>query len=182
MTLSNLIYKRISTAQVEIVPLHIRWLLKMGFGNHYFSRTGGTGMTKEEAVEKGLRLADRSGIAMLGTQGADGYPCIKAMIKVENEGIKKIWFSTNTSSRRVSELALNSRACVYFVDMEKWMGLMLTGTVEILQDPDSRKRIWREGYEKYYKLGVDDPDYTVLCFTAIKGNYYHNLEKMSFEL
>lgn len=139
-------------------------------------------MTKEEAVEKGSRLADRSAIAMLGTNGTDGYPCIKAMIKMENEGIRKIWFSTNTSSRRVGELASDPRACVYFVDTEQWMGLMLTGTVEILQDIESRKRIWRDGYERYYRLGVDDPDYTVLCFTAIKGNYYHNLDNMSFDL
>jgi general stress protein 26 len=139
-------------------------------------------MTKEEAIEKGHNLADRSAIAMLGSIGAEGYPCIKAMIKVENEGIKTIWFSTNTSSKRVGELASNPKACVYFVDQEKWMGLLLTGTVEILQDPESRKRLWREGCEIYYRQGVNDPDYTVLRFTAHKGNYYNNLENISFEL
>jgi len=130
-------------------------------------------MDKEAAIEQALTLADRSGIVMLGTNGDDGVPNIKAMIKMENEGLKTVWLSTNTSSRRVAQLLRDPRACLYFVDMEKWMGLMLVGEVEVLQDAESRQRLWREGFERYYPLGVNDPDYTVLRFTARQGNYYH---------
>mgnify|MGYP001001701314 FL=1 len=130
-------------------------------------------MDKETAIEQALTLADRSGIVMLGTNGDDGVPNIKAMIKMENEGLKTVWLSTNTSSRRVAQLLRDPRACLYFVDMEKWMGLMLVGEVEVLQDAESRQRLWREGFERYYPLGVNDPDYTVLRFTARQGNYYH---------
>jgi general stress protein 26 len=137
---------------------------------------------KEEAVQKALELANRSGIAMLGTNGDDGYPNIKAMIKVENEGLRTVWFSTNTSSRRVAQLVRNPKACVYFVDFDSWMGLMLVGDVEILQDQASRERLWHEGDEKYYPLGVTDPDYTVLRFTAQWGNFYHRLSNVTFEL
>jgi len=137
---------------------------------------------KEEAVQKALELANRSGIAMLGTNGDDGYPNIKAMIKVENEGLRTVWFSTNTSSRRVAQLLRDPKVCVYFVDFENWMGLMLVGDVEILQDQASRERLWHKGDEKYYPLGVTDPDYTVLRFTAQWGNFYHRLSNVTFEL
>jgi len=139
-------------------------------------------MEKEEAIQKALELANRSTIAMLGTNGDDGYPNIKAMIKMENEGLRAVWFSTNTSSRRVAQLRRDPRVSVYFVDFENWMGLMLVGDVEILQDQASRERLWRDGYEKYYPLGVNDPDYTVLRFTARWGNYYHRLSNATFEL
>lgn len=139
-------------------------------------------MKKEKAVEAALELADRSNIAMLGTNGDNGYPNIKAMIKMENEGLKRVWFSTNTSSKRVAQLLKNKKACVYFVDFEKWMGLMLVGTVEILKDMESKKRFWRDGYERYYPKGVTDPDYSVLRFTAEWGNYYHALAKVSFDV
>lgn len=139
-------------------------------------------MEKEEAVQKALELANRSGIAMLGTNGDDGYPNIKAMIKVENEGLRTVWFSTNTSSRRVAQLLRDPKVCVYFVDFENWMGLMLVGDVEILQDQASRERLWHKGDEKYYPLGVTDPDYTVLRFTAQWGNFYHRLSNVTFEL
>lgn len=139
-------------------------------------------MGEEEAGREALALTKRSDIAMLGTNGDDGYPNIKAMIKMEHEGLKRIWFSTNTSSKRVAQLLRNSKACVYFVDFEQWMGLMLVGDVEVLQDMESKQRLWREGYEKYYPLGVKDPDYSVLRFTAQWGNYYHALSKTTFEV
>jgi general stress protein 26 len=139
-------------------------------------------MQKEEAIREALALANRSGIAMLGTNGDKGYPNIKAMIKMENEGLNRIWFSTNTSSKRVSQLLRNSKTCVYFVDLEQWMGLMLVGDVEVLQDIESKQRLWREGFEKYYPLGVTDPDYCVLRFTAQWGNYYHALVNVTFDL
>jgi general stress protein 26 len=139
-------------------------------------------MQKEEAIREALALANRSGIAMLGTNGDNGYPNIKAMIKMENEGLNRIWFSTNTSSKRVGQLVQNPKTCVYFVDFEQWKGLMLVGDVEVLQDEESRQRLWREGFEKYYPLGVTDPDYTVLRFTAQWGNYYHALSNVTFEL
>jgi general stress protein 26 len=127
-------------------------------------------------------LANAAQIAMLGTNGDDGYPNIKAMIKMENEGLKTIWFSTNTSSRRIGQLERDSRASVYFVDFEQWMGLMLVGEVAILQDTASKERLWREGYERYYPLGVTDPDYSVLRFTSRWGNYYHALSNVTFEI
>ena len=139
-------------------------------------------MQKEEAISEALALASRATIAMLGTNGDNGYPNIKAMIKMENEGLNRIWFSTNTSSKRVAQLARDPRACVYFVDLEQWKGLMLVGNVEVLQDMGSRRRLWRQGYEKYYPLGVTDPDYSILRFTAQWGNYYHALSNVTFEL
>ncbi|MGB2990182.1 MAG: pyridoxamine 5'-phosphate oxidase family protein [Candidatus Zixiibacteriota bacterium] len=139
-------------------------------------------MQKEEAIAEGLALINSAKIAMLGTNGEDGYPGIKAMIKAENEGLTRIWFSTNTSSRRVTQLLRDPKACVYFVDFDQWKGLMLVGTVEVLQDTESKQRLWTEGNEKYYPLGVTDPDYSVLRFTAQWGNYYHALHNVTFEL
>ncbi len=139
-------------------------------------------MQKEEAVRQALALATRSNIAMLGTNGDNGYPNIKAMIKMENEGLNRIWFSTNTSSKRLGQLIRNPKACVYFVDFEQWMGLMLVGDVEVLQDMKSKQRLWREGSERYYPLGVGDPDYSILRFSAEWGNYYHALSNVTFEL
>jgi general stress protein 26 len=139
-------------------------------------------MQKEQAIQAALALVNAATIAMLGTNGDDGYPNVKAMLKMENEGLQRIWFSTNTSSRRVAQVMRNPRTCVYFVDMQQWMGLMLVGTIKVLQDAESKQRLWRPGFEKYYPLGVTDPDYSVLRFTAQWGNYYHALSNVSFEV
>ena len=139
-------------------------------------------MDKREAISQGLGLVEKSKIAFLGTNGEDGFPYIKAMMNLKHEGLKKIWFSTNTSSRRVRQLRKDNRACVYYVDEQNFKGLMLTGTIEILQDIASRKMLWTDGAEVYYPQGVEDPDYSVLGFTAERGNYYHGLNNIDFEI
>ena len=139
-------------------------------------------MNQQEAVKQGLALVEKSNIAMLGTNGPDGYPHIRAMIKMETEDLKTIWFTTNTPSPKIAQLKQNPKACVYFVDFDNWMGLTLIGTVEILQDPESKQRLWRDGFEKYYPQGVNDPDYSVLRFTTQQGEYYHALSVTPFEL
>jgi general stress protein 26 len=137
-------------------------------------------MKEEEARRKALALVERSEIALVGSNSEDGLPWIKAMLKMETEELKTVWFSTNTSSRRVAQFLRDPRASVYFVDFSDWMGLMLLGKMDVLTDRESRERIWREGYERYYPLGLDDPDYTVLRFTAESANYYHQLDNLSF--
>jgi len=132
------------------------------------------------ALEKAQQLVERSKIAMVGTIGEDSYPNIKAMINAKHKGLKEVWFSTNTSSRRVTQIKLNSKTCVYFVDFETWEGLMLIGRTEIGRDKKSREMLWEDGSERYYPLGVDDPDYTVLHFVADTGNYYHGEDCVTF--
>jgi general stress protein 26 len=139
-------------------------------------------MDRQEAMTEGLQLIERSSICLLGTNGEDGFPNIKAMMNAKHEGMNKIWFSTNTSSRRAQELRKDNRACVYYVDEKDFKGLMLTGTIQILHDLKSRRMLWNDGDERYYPLGVEDPDYSVLCFTARKGNYYHRLKNITFEI
>jgi len=46
----------------------------------------GKWMKKKDAFEKSLELANKSEIAMVGSNSDDGYPNIKAMTKMKNEG------------------------------------------------------------------------------------------------
>ena len=139
-------------------------------------------MKKKDAFERSLELANKSEIAVIGSNGENGYPNIKAMLKMKNEGLKKIWFSTNTSSKRVAQFRKDPKVCVYFVDSLQFKGLMLVGDIGIHQDIKSRILLWRQGFERYYPLGINDPDYCVLCFTAKWGNYYHKLENTTFQI
>ena len=76
----------------------------------------------------------------------------------------------------------NPKASIYFVDKRFFRGVSLIGTVEVLEDQESKRQIWLEGDTMYYPLGVDDPDYCVLKFTAIKGRYYSNFHSEDFTI
>lgn len=128
-------------------------------------------------------IADKQKTAYLGSVDHDGFPNIKAMLQPrKREGIKTFYFSTNTSSMRVSQYKENERACVYFCDRRFFRGVMLRGTMKILTDLPIKKEIWQEGDTIYYPGGVSDPDYCVLRFTALSGRYYSNFHSEEFTI
>lgn len=128
-------------------------------------------------------LIDKSKIAIISSVDSEGYPNTKAMLGVrERDGIKTLFFSTNTSSMRVKQYRENPKACVYFYDAKRFRGVMLVGTMEVVRDEENRRRLWRLGDRIYYPKGVDDPDYAVLKFTARKGRVYSNFKSESFEV
>ncbi|HOO75331.1 MAG TPA: pyridoxamine 5'-phosphate oxidase family protein [Tepiditoga sp.] len=128
-------------------------------------------------------IIDKSPVSIISSVDSEGFPNTKAMLKPrKREGIKTIFFTTNTSSMRVKQFTENPKASLYFYDKRFIRGVMLKGTVEILQDEESKKMIWLEGDEKYYPLGVSDPDYCVIKFTAFSGRYYSNFKSENFEV
>lgn len=136
----------------------------------------------EETMKAALDLVDRSPCALVGSLGPDGHPNIKAMFRLQHDGLRSFYFSTNTSSQRVAQFRRDKRACVYFADFPQCYGLMLTGDMEVLEDDATKARFWSEGCERYYPLGVTDPDYCILRFTARQGNLYHALENVTFSI
>lgn len=126
-------------------------------------------------------LIDKQGVAFISSIDNEGFPNSKAMLPPrKREGIKIIYFTTNTSSMRVAQYRENPKACVYFCDKRFFRGVMLKGTMEVLEDKEAKEMIWREGDTMYYPLGVTDPDYCVLKFTALKGRFYSNFKSEDF--
>ena len=60
-------------------------------------------------------------------------------------GLKTMYFTSNTSSMRAAQYRDDPKACVYFCDRRFFRGVMLTGTMEVLEDSESREMIWQEG-------------------------------------
>ncbi len=122
--------------------------------------------------------------AFVGSVDEDGFPNLKAMFVPRKIEGNCFYFSTNTSSMRSQQFIKNPKASVYFYQRGrfKYEGIMLTGTMEVLQDDGIKQEIWCTGDTMYYKQGVTDPDYCVLKFTAIKGRHYCDLKSESFNV
>lgn len=128
-------------------------------------------------------IIDKSGVAFISSVDGDGFPNTKAMLPPRRrEGIRQLWFTTNTSSMRAAQYRADPKACVYFCDKRFFRGVMLKGTMEVLTDAESKELIWREGDTMYYPLGVTDPDYCVLRFSATEGRYYSNFKSEDFDI
>lgn len=128
-------------------------------------------------------LIDKQSVSFISSVDEQGYPNMKAMLPPRiREGIKQFYFTTNTHSMRVKQYKENPKASIYFYDKRFFRGVMLTGTMEVLEDSDSKELIWQQGDTLYYPLGVTDPDYCVLRFTAQTGRYYSNFNSESFDI
>ena len=129
------------------------------------------------------QLLDKQSVVFLSSVDADGFPNTKAMLAPrKREGLTTFYLTTNTSSMRVAQYRENPKACLYFCDKRYFRGAMLIGTVEVLEDGAAKEMIWQEGDTMYYPLGVTDPDYCVLRFTASKGRYYSHFHSEDFEI
>ncbi len=128
-------------------------------------------------------LIDKTSVSIISSVDEEGFPNTKAMLPPRlREGIKHIYFSTNTSSMRVRQYRTNPKACVYFFNRRFFRGVMLKGTMSVLHDEKTKTRIWRSGDELYYPKGITDPDYCVLKFTSQCGRYYSNFKSENFEI
>lgn len=136
--------------------------------------------TREEMIE----FIQKQKVAFIASVDEDGFPNMKAMFVPRKIDENCFYFTTNTSSMRAQQFMKNPKASIYFYNKGrfKYEGLMLTGIMEVLQDDETKKEIWRTGDTMYYKQGVTDPDYCVLRFTAIKGRHYCNFKTESFNV
>ena len=134
----------------------------------------------KETIEK---MIDNVTVSIISSIDEAGFPTTKAMLPPrKREGISTFYFTTNTSSMRVKQYSSNNKSCVYFFDKRFFRGVMFLGTMDILTDQKTKEMIWREGDTMYYPLGVTDPDYCVLKFTAKSMRTYQNFKSETLDV
>jgi general stress protein 26 len=128
-------------------------------------------------------LIEKQGVSFISSVDEDGYPNTKAMLPpVKRKGIKLFYWHTNSPSMRIKHYRNNPKACVYFYDKRFFRGVMLKGSMEIVEDENIKKELWKDEYAMYYQGGVDGRDFTILKFTAETGRYYSNFHSVDFKL
>lgn len=137
-------------------------------------------MTKEQVFE----FIKEQKTAMISSVDENGFPNTKAMLAPRKIDGNDFYFTTNTSSMRVSQYNDNEKACIYFYKRGRfsYTGVMLVGTMQVLTDQSSKNEIWRMGDTMFYKKGKTDPDYCVLKFTAQKCRVYKDLKTRWIDL
>ncbi len=116
--------------------------------------------------------------AFIASIDEQGFPVMRAMLAPRKIDGNFIYFSTNTSSKKVKQYLENEKACVYFYKRGrfKFQGVSITGIMQVCTDQQTKDMIWRFGDTIFYKKGVTDPDYCVLKFECKKAEYYCDLK------
>jgi general stress protein 26 len=134
-------------------------------------------------VETIGNLIEKQGVSFISSVDKNGFPNTKAMLPpVKRDGIKTFYWHTNTSSMRIKQYKNNAKACIYFYDKRFFRGVMLKGTMEVLEDKNIKKEIWKDEFTMYYPAGMDGGDFIILKFTAENGRYYSNFSSEDFKI
>ncbi len=139
-------------------------------------------MTEAEARAHALAFLEAAGVVLLGTVDAEGYPHAKSMPLLRLDGLNVAWFATKTSTNRVARIRKNPKTCIYYCDSARRTALLLTGRAEVLTDRASRQAVWRDGFERVYKRGLDDPEFAVIRFRTLKVSLTVGRETITFPL
>ena len=99
----------------------------------------------------------------------DGQPWCRVMWVAEAADDFTLYYATFASSNKVRQLRANPRTCAsFYADSQD---LRVFGQGEILTDPETKQRIWREEYRQYFKDGPGDPEYCVLRLSVDRVDY-----------
>ena len=133
-------------------------------------------MEKLKLIEFAKTVVDKNKYAMLGTNSSKKYPNIFAMMKMENEGLEKFYFSTRETSRKVSQIKKGKKGCVYFYDADNYQSVMLEGTFKVVDNTTVP-------VAEIYKMDPHDPfEFCTIIFEKKYVNVYLNYETAKFEL
>ena len=141
-------------------------------------------MIEKELVEAFKKLTTNQEWICLSTVNPNGMPETRTMINLANPGLFPslqsffadgftAYFSTNTSSEKIRHLASDKKSSVYYYDSQTFEGLLLMGEMETVTDRRIKESFWQDNWTMYYKIGVDDPDYTLLKFNPRSYKYYN---------
>lgn len=128
-----------------------------------------------DAKDRSEKLFKKVNTFILSCVDENGYPLTKAVVPGKiRQSLNEIYFCTNTSSKFVSAISCNPKACVYFFSRRLiWSGCLLKGTMEIVKDMTIKQKYWQEKFKNAYPLqSFHDPDFCVLRFVPFVGRFY----------
>ncbi len=94
----------------------------------------------------------------------DDNPSCRIMEIQKVEDNLKIWFVTHKSSPKMEQIDKNNSACIVSFNNDTFRDVRLFGTIEVFEDIETKKHIWKEELAPYFQDGINDPDLTVLKF------------------
>ena len=124
-----------------------------------------------DAKSRILQMLEKNPFVSLATFGTDGWPNARVLLVAAKDGIDSIWFATATDSNKITDLRKNPKAAIYGYDMETMTEFRLFGSVELLSDPASRRKIWQDDFIQHFPDGVDSPTMIVMRFNTDHGLY-----------
>lgn len=98
----------------------------------------------------------------LTTLDAAGYPQARLVQPLAPEPSMRVWFGTNSTTRKVQEIRADPRATVAYCDSQAGGYVTLRAQLRLVDDLTERRQRWREEWRTYFPEGPEDDDYLLI--------------------
>ena len=101
----------------------------------------------------------------------DNKPSCRIMEIQKVEDDLKIWFAAHKSSPKIAQINKIGNVCIVSFNDETARDIRFFWRIEILNDMEAKKYVWKEELEPYFQGGINDPELTVLKFIPERLEY-----------
>jgi len=129
--------------------------------------------TRENDLEKLRELVKDIDFCMLTTVDEGGDLHSRPMSSngdIDEDG--DIWFFTNASSLKVSEISKLPKVNVSFADPDNQRYISVSGTAQLIRDRAKIDELWRPEFKMWFPEGKDDPEVALLRVNLEKAEYW----------
>jgi len=129
--------------------------------------------TRENDLEKLRELVKEIDFCMLTTIDEGGDLHSRPMSSngdIDADG--DLWFFTNASSHKVSEIAKLPKVNVSFADPDNQRYISVSGTAQLVRDRAKIDELWRPEFKMWFPEGKDDPEIALLRVSLEKAEYW----------
>lgn len=129
-------------------------------------------MSKEQSLAKLKSLIEDIEIASLVTIDSDGSLRSRPMATQEMDADADLWFFTNDFSAVADSVLLHPQVCVSYASPEDNRYVSVSGTAELVRDPDKIKQLWKPTLKAWIPDGIEDPDLALLRVDIVSAQYW----------
>lgn len=116
-------------------------------------------------------MVDQIRIAMLTTMDG-GVLRSRPMECMLAEGNGVLWFFTNISSHKTSEVSTQQQVNLGFADTVKQNYVSISGRASVVRDQAKAKELWTEDQRAWFPRGLEDPDLGLLRIEVEQAEFW----------
>jgi len=134
---------------------------------------GAATQTREDDLQRLRELVKDIDFCMLTTVDEGGDLHSRPMSSngdIDQNG--DIWFFTNSSSHKVSEIARLPKVNVSFADPDNQRYVSVSGSGELIRDQKKIEELWRPEFKIWFPKGKEDPEIALLRVRLEKAEYW----------
>jgi general stress protein 26 len=111
-------------------------------------------------------------IGLLTTIDREGHFHTRPVQTLKIEADATLWFFTDWSSPKVTELHHDVRVSLGYADLAKNVYVALSGEGNLIRDPQQAKELWSLEQRAYYPDGPDDERLALLRVAILHAEYW----------